>query len=443
MLGINHHMRSKLIQTIILIVGLLGIALSCASPFAAALSQDQLDTYQSGVRYFDVEDSSSCTNSGGSTVVVPPGTLPSFIPEPYNGAFTEAANKYNVAPQLLASLFSEEHNLGSSETAPKTSSLPRAWASFVKSHPNPNSGWGTSSTGAAGPFQFEPGTWASYGVDGDNDGQKNVQDLVDASFGAANYAAQNHATADTGPGNGAWDSFVERYGAAQWYLVAVTTYYKYYSGAGTAPAGGSSTTVTVDSSCGTTASCNTDQSTASTGSGIGQTVVCVAQNELSLWQSQSNYNAPYPGFTYARDGFLKYSDGSYEEWCADFVSWVYKQAGHAFTGGASGGWRIAGVIGIGGASSSLAEQAQGFTWHPAGSGYTPSPGDIAIHGTSHTNIFISYNNGRATYIGGDQAGNNEPSGTYGTKNPPSGSIVSTETGNGYFDLGITGYVSPN
>ncbi len=39
----------------------------------------------------------------------------------------------------------------------------------------------------------------------------------------------------------------------------------------------------------------------------------------------------------------KYTDTTLEYWCADFVSWVYAQAGSPFTGGLSGGWRIPGV----------------------------------------------------------------------------------------------------
>jgi hypothetical protein len=36
-----------------------------------------------------------------------------------------------------------------------------------------------------------------------------------------------------------------------------------------------------------------------------------------------------------------FTDGNAEAWCADFVSWVLRAAGHPFTGGASAGWRLA------------------------------------------------------------------------------------------------------
>jgi hypothetical protein len=46
---------------------------------------------------------------------------------------------------------------------------------------------GVSSAGAIGPAQFEPGTWAAYGVDGDGDGHKDPLDPADAIASAANY----------------------------------------------------------------------------------------------------------------------------------------------------------------------------------------------------------------------------------------------------------------
>jgi cell wall-associated NlpC family hydrolase len=44
-----------------------------------------------------------------------------------------------------------------------------------------------SSAGAVGPMQFEPATWARWGVDGDGDGSKNPRDPADAIPAAADY----------------------------------------------------------------------------------------------------------------------------------------------------------------------------------------------------------------------------------------------------------------
>lgn len=177
-----------------------------------------------------------------------------------------------------------------------------------------------------------------------------------------------------------------------------------------------------------------------------QNIVCQAQQELSTWENQPNYNSPYPKFTYAATGFLKYTDNNYEEWCADFASWIYNAAGDPFSGGSSGGWRLPAVASI----HDLGLQNQKFQWHSENSGYTPQPGDLALYYDAsqsnpwaHVNIFISSTGGQSTYIGGDQGGVDQPDGTYGTKNPPSGSIVSKAVFPGYYSQGIAGYVSPN
>lgn len=47
-----------------------------------------------------------------------------------------------------------------------------------------SSGYGT---GAQGPMQFMSGTWNSYGVDGNGDGTADINNAIDAIYGAANY----------------------------------------------------------------------------------------------------------------------------------------------------------------------------------------------------------------------------------------------------------------
>lgn len=54
-------------------------------------------------------------------------------------------------------------------------------------------GKATSSAGAQGPMQFMPATFDSYGVDGNGDGQADINDVGDAIFSAANLLCANGA----------------------------------------------------------------------------------------------------------------------------------------------------------------------------------------------------------------------------------------------------------
>ncbi len=72
---------------------------------------------------------------------------------------------------------------------------------------------------------------------------------------------------------------------------------------------------------------------------------------------------------------LKYTDGVAEFWCADFVSWVYKEAGVPFSGGLSGGWRISYVPTL---VSWL--KTNGMYTTRAENKFPPLPGDVVIIG---------------------------------------------------------------
>lgn len=106
-------------------------------------------------------------------------------------------------------------------------------------------------------------------------------------------------------------------------------------------------------------------------------VACNAVKQWQIWQSGSiNHN----------NLLNTYTDGApYEEWCADFVSYIYKSAGYPFTGGETNGWDENNANNI---------INMGFREEDPGS-YLPKPGDVA---------YFSYNGGHVEIVidGGSQ-----------------------------------------
>lgn len=100
---------------------------------------------------------------------------------------------------------------------------------------------------------------------------------------------------------------------------------------------------------------------------------------------------------------LKYSDGEKQPWCANFVSWTMRGAGHPLANPHSGGWRIPGVY-------TLREYFQSQDRYQLADGYTPTFGDVAIYDktptNSHTNIVLSVDakSKTMTLIGGNENG---------------------------------------
>lgn len=95
-------------------------------------------------------------------------------------------------------------------------------------------------------------------------------------------------------------------------------------------------------------------------------------------------------------GYSKYIDRN-EDWCADFVSWILKQAGTPFAPNAN----IPAVIDV-----EAWFQAKGV-WVPNSTGASPPQvGDILIHtwpgGGHHTNIVVAVSGNKITAVGGNQ-----------------------------------------
>lgn len=83
------------------------------------------------------------------------------IPARIKQLYLAAAARYQVPWQLLAGIGMAETRHGSNNT--------------------------TSSAGAQGLMQFMPATFAAYGVDGNNDGRRDIHSDADSVFSAANY----------------------------------------------------------------------------------------------------------------------------------------------------------------------------------------------------------------------------------------------------------------
>lgn len=103
----------------------------------------------------------------------------------------------------------------------------------------------------------------------------------------------------------------------------------------------------------------------------------------------------------AQPAGAKFSQGAEEPWCANFVSYIMKQAGAPLKNPHTGGWRIPGTF-------TLHDyyEANG-RFKPANFGYQPLPGDVAIYRNSpvfgdHTNIVLKNDNGVLTTVSGNE-----------------------------------------
>jgi hypothetical protein len=122
------------------------------------------------------------------------GALSSRVPAKLVPLYEEAAANYHLGPRgpsVLAAINFVETSFGTNVA--------------------------TSSAGAEGWMAFLPSTFATYGVDGDGDGVKDIFDAADAIFSAANYLHASGAPGD-------WNEAVFAYNHAGWYVDKVLGY---------------------------------------------------------------------------------------------------------------------------------------------------------------------------------------------------------------------------
>lgn len=129
-------------------------------------------------------------------------------------------------------------------------------------------------------------------------------------------------------------------------------------------------------------------------------IVAAADKELSRWLS----GEMTPG-----ESFLEYTYGIEGDWCAWFVSWVYKEAGYPVNDNDNPYYSFVSEL------MALGQAGDKFEWHPNDGSYTPKPGDIGIYGDAsgqyHTNIVISAQSPSVTTtIGGNEGGGEEDDG---------------------------------
>ncbi|SDL63848.1 NlpC/P60 family protein [Nonomuraea jiangxiensis] len=100
-------------------------------------------------------------------------SAPTDIPPRYLDLYQQAAALYGVPWTVLAAVGKAESDHGRGI--------------------GPGVTTGTNHAGAAGPMQFMPGTWQSFGVDGNADGTKDIYDPADAIPTAAGYLRHSGA----------------------------------------------------------------------------------------------------------------------------------------------------------------------------------------------------------------------------------------------------------
>jgi hypothetical protein len=162
---------------------------------------------------------------------------------------------------------------------------------------------------------------------------------------------------------------------------------------------------------------------------LRSTIVEVAEGQVGYQTDPvhsycNKYSASWGTGTACGNGNLS------EEWCSDFATWVWKRAGAAVTY-----LDQPGDLNQASASFYLWGIDHG-TWHAAGSGYRPQPGDVAVYGLDAKALVAQH----VAIVIDDSTGAKGPDVVNGDGSQTGFSVV--EVGHEQLDADVHGHGSP-
>ena len=171
---------------------------------------------------------------------------------------------------------------------------------------------------------------------------------------------------------------------------------------------------------------------------VPQRIVTIAQSQVGYTTSPSNSYCNKFSSYWGAGQTICGSGLSSEEWCADFAAWAWHEAGLSVSYGYAPGE-------INGAAVSFYEWAvDNGEWHPAGSGYIASPGDVAVYGLS---LGTHPTAAHVAVVTSDTSGPSGPDVVNGDGDQTGFSVVETGTSQLQIHVGqnvypLAGYASP-
>jgi hypothetical protein len=168
-------------------------------------------------------------------------------------------------------------------------------------------------------------------------------------------------------------------------------------------------------------------------------IVSIAQGQLGYTTDPSNtYCNKFSAYWNAGVNDCGGNGNLDEEWCADFAAWVWKEAGAVVA------YQLAPGYLNGDSASFYVWGTDHGTWHPAGSGYVPQPGDVAVYGLDSSTVTAVH----VAVVVGTTGDNAAPDVVNGDGDRTGYSVVEVGNSQAYADVKgkgapLSGYVSPS